>query len=631
MVHRHLQRPCCPSLGPVSADHLEVAPPPAPVLKPAPAQVRVTHVRIQDVRAIEDLCIGLGDTTVLVGENNVGKTAILRALDLALGPTRAEDDDLRVDSVGSRVSELVIDVRIESATGDMFSDEIAGRLGDAVQLATPQFVTLRTRGTATADGSGPVLERRWLAGWSCDRTQALGLTELERPRSDQLTLVTFFLLDARRDLVEEVRQRRSYWGRLLSDVGIAPADRAALEATIAAVGRDVVDRSTVLAGLRDELGAVKQALGDAVAEVSIEALPARIDEVARAVDVLLKAPGSAALPLRLQGLGSRSLAVVMVFNAYARLRLGAGYDIPPLSVSAFEEPEAHLHPHPQRAMFELISELPGQKIISTHSPFVTQVADLHDLRVLTRSGASIAVRSVPRTNPDGSPTFDADALAKVRRFVQRNNGEVLFARCVALHEGESEQGALPTFATHLWGVDPSSRGVSLVSVEGANNFQHYVRVLEFLRLPWVMLVDGDTAGAQGITSAEQVLGRAMTADELFVLPTDTDFETHLVAAGHAPEMLAAAAAEHGQPEVDHYRTVNHGQVYKGGAVRNYQSAGWEQRLAVDFCKSHMKSASGGRAIATELLRKLDGAGNPAIPPQIRALLDRIDAIVAAMP
>jgi putative ATP-dependent endonuclease of OLD family len=475
------------------------------------------------------------------------------------------------------------------------------------------------------------LDRHWLAGWSCDRAEALELTELERPRSDQLNLVSFFLLDARRDLVEEVRQRRSYWGRLLSDVGIAPADRAALEATIAAVGQDVVDKSIVLAGIRDELDAVKQALGDAVAEVSIEALPARIDEVARAVDVLLKAPGSAALPLRLQGLGSRSLAVVMVFNAYARLRLGAGYDIPPLSVAAFEEPEAHLHPHPQRAMFELISKLPGQKIISTHSPFVTQVADLHDLRVLTRSGASIAVRSVPRTNPDGSPTFEADALAKVRRFVQRNNGEALFARCVALHEGESEQGALQTFATRLWGVHPSSRGVSLLSVEGANNFQHYVRVLEFLRLPWVMLVDGDPAGTQGVTSAEQVLGRAMTADELFELPAGTDFETHLVAAGHALEMLAAAAAEHGQREVDHYRTVNHGQAYKGGAVRDYQSAGWEERLAADFCKAHMKSVSGGRAIAAELLLKLEGAGNPTITPEIRAYLDRIDAIVAATP
>lgn len=615
----------------MSSDAGGTARPPAPAVEAPVSPLRVAEIRIQDLRVIRDICIDLSDTTVLVGENNVGKTTVLRALDLAIGPARGDDDDFRVDDSGARVAEFVTDVRVVPAGGAQFTDEAAGRLGDAVQLASPQFATLRTRGAASADGSGPMLERRWVGGWSCDRAEALALPELERPRTDQLNLLAFFLLDARRDLVEELRQRRSYWGRLLSDVGIPAGDRAALEASIAILGKEVVDKSVVLAGIRDELGAVKKALGSAVSEVAIEALPARIDEVARAVDIMLKAPGSASLPLRLQGLGARSLAVVMVFQAYARLRLGAGFDIAPLSIAAFEEPEAHLHPHPQRAMFQLIADLPGQKIISTHSPFVTQVADLHDLRVLTRVGATVTVRSVPLTQPDGSPTFEPDALAKLQRFVQRNNGETLFARCVALHEGETEHGAIPTFAEHLWGVEPSGRGVSLVSVEGAPNFQHYVRVLEYLRVPWVILVDGDTAGQAGIQNAATALGRPLTADELFVLPPGTDFETHLVAAGHEAEMLAAAATEHGQADVDHYRNVNHGQALKGGGQRDYQSAGWEGRLAVDFCKSHMKSVGGGRAIALQLLTKVDASGHATIPAEIRSLLDRIDAIVTSGP
>jgi hypothetical protein len=238
---------------------------------------------------------------------------------------------------------------------------------------------------------------------------------------------------------------------------------------------------------------------------------------------------------------------------------------------------------------------------------------------------------VPQTKPDGSLAFEPDALAKLKRFVQRNNGETLFARCVALHEGETEHGALPAFAEHLWGVEPSGRGVSLVSVEGAPNFHHYVRVLEYLQIPWVMLVDGDVAGQEGIQNATTALGRPLTADELFVLPAGTDFETHLAAAGHSAEMLAAAAAEHGQPEVDNYRALNHGQAAKGGGLRDYQSPGWEARLAVDFCKSHMKSVAGGRAIATQLLLKLDAMGQPTIPPTIAALLNRIDAVVKNQP
>lgn len=294
----------------------DAAPRPTQVAVPT-SPLRVSALRIQDLRVIRDVCMDLESTTVLVGENNVGKTAILRALELALGSARGTDDDYRVDDSGARVDEFVIDIRVSPNGSDAFTDEAAGRLGDAVQLATPQFATLRTRGVAATDGTGPILERRWVGGWSCERDPALALPELERPRSDQLNLIAYFLLDARRDLAEEVRQRRSYWGRLLADVDIPETERAALESSIAALGAELVSKSKVLAGLRDELDEVKKALGSAVAEVSIEALPARLDEVARAVDVMLKAPGSAALPLRLQGLGARSLAVVMVFQAYA--------------------------------------------------------------------------------------------------------------------------------------------------------------------------------------------------------------------------------------------------------------------------------------------------------------------------
>ena len=242
----------------MSSDAGLAPPPPAPAVAPAASPLCIAEVRLQDLRLIEDICIELSNITVLVGENNVGKTTLLRALDLALGSVRGEDDDFRVDGGGTRLTEFIIDVKIVPVAGAQFTDEAAGRLGDAVQLAAPQFATLRTRGTASADGSGPNLERRWLGGWSCDRAEALAFPELERPRADQLNLFTFFRLDARRDLVEELRQRRSYWGRLLSDVGIPPADRAELEASIAALGKDVVDKSIVLGSIRDELDVVEE-------------------------------------------------------------------------------------------------------------------------------------------------------------------------------------------------------------------------------------------------------------------------------------------------------------------------------------------------------------------------------------
>ena len=39
-------------------------------------------------------------------------------------------------------------------------------------------------------------------------------------------------------------------------------------------------------------------------------------------------------------------------------------------VLAIEEPEAHLHPNAQKKLFRQIDAIAGQKIISTHSPYI---------------------------------------------------------------------------------------------------------------------------------------------------------------------------------------------------------------------------------------------------------------------
>ena len=46
--------------------------------------MRVTRIEIRNFRSIKHLAVDLGDTTVFVGPNNAGKTAILDALRIAL-------------------------------------------------------------------------------------------------------------------------------------------------------------------------------------------------------------------------------------------------------------------------------------------------------------------------------------------------------------------------------------------------------------------------------------------------------------------------------------------------------------------------------------------------------------------
>lgn len=584
--------------------------------------VRVAQVRVQDFRAIGDLCVSLDEITVLVGENNVGKTSFLRALDIAIGGGRADEDDLRIDGTGNRLPTFVIDILVTPEQDDEFQQLVRDRLGGALQIPAtgPESFTLRTLGNLNTDGSGVTIDRRFIKGWSCHRAPANALDPVpERPTRDQLDLLGFFSLDARRDLVDEFRTRSSHWSRLVEDLGISDPVREAIEAALSRLGSQIVEESELLAAVGANLRRLSGALGAAVQDVQIAPLPGHLGEVSRGMDVLVQAPNSSPLPMRLQGMGARSLAAALVFRSFAQARIRPSGDAQPVAITAFEEPEAHLHPHAHRAMFEIISAIPGQKIISTHSPHVLARAELRNVRVLRRDRDIISVSSLAERLSAGD--LDQDDVDKLERFIQREHGDILFARAVVLYEGETEEGALPVFAAERWKVSASAHGVSLVSCGGATNFKHFVRGLDALGIPWMIFADGDATGETAVTVAGTAIGRALdrASPQIFMLPPGLDFEAHLVKNGFRESVERAIESVEGPEFIEQQRELLHGQGLHGGGVRDYETSGWEERLAIDLCRN--KKTSYGRAIAVNICH------SGVTPPEVDQLLNHLDELL----
>ena len=99
----------------------------------------LTSLKIENYRGIKALELVLGPTTVLVGENNCGKTTVLHALRSCLYTLRSagraspfEEFDLHFDSKAAdptTAPPIVITLTFEEAKAGEWSDEVEQRLG----------------------------------------------------------------------------------------------------------------------------------------------------------------------------------------------------------------------------------------------------------------------------------------------------------------------------------------------------------------------------------------------------------------------------------------------------------------------------------------------------------------------
>ena len=308
-----------------------------------------------------------------------------------------------------------------------------------------------------------------------------------------LELLAAHLVEASRDISADVLSRTSDWGRVLADLGVSAADREDLEASLTDLSTTLQSASPTLGKLSEELLRMKDTQSG-IEEVQVRPLPGRLEELARSVDILVgSGSGTAALPMRLQGLGSRSLAALRVFNALLELRIGVDRGVRPQVVTLLEEPEAHLHPQAQAAIHHFIRELPGQVVVATHSNVLIGEIDLQAVRILRTSEEGTQVHALERKT--------ADKLAVFRRYISRPLGELFFARLVVLVDGTAERITLPVLLSPLLGRDTVGLGVTVLDMQGPSK-EWVQKVIDALAelggIPWIAFVDNDSRGMNAI-------------------------------------------------------------------------------------------------------------------------------------
>ncbi len=517
----------------------------------------IVEVRIRNFRCLRSVDLRLGQQTILVGENNAGKTSALHALNVALGTgaRRSSDSDIYLAPTEQRAPrdrKAIIDILLRPTDDDgKLVDEFPGsgqwlaHFGNAVSQdsAGADQVVLRAELAWSSQRSEFELSRCFLTEWKQDGDEIDKVTPVVGAAVSRSVIeaISLSYIDANRDIVAEFRSGGTYWRRLVANLGLSDKLISDIEGQLDELNKKLLAGSDVLTHLETHLADLFQGATAGSHSVSIAPVQPHLRDLSRGVEALISTEGGPSFPLEAQGMGTRSLAALLTFRAFIDWRVKTLKAAALHPVVAIEEPEAHLQPQSQRAVFEQLKGLPGQWIVSTHSPYICSQGDLGDYRVFFKEGGETSVREL---NPELAE-LDAEDVRKIRRQVLNTRGEMLFSRGLVLFEGETEEQAIPEFCARHFKKHPFVLGLTLIGVGGSGGYGPFVRLAKTFGIPWWIFSDGEDDAVSNVDTALAKLDEKPVAanPRVVKLPDGKDFESYICDEGRHESIIEALLIE----------------------------------------------------------------------------------------
>ena len=133
-----------------------------------------------------------------------------------------------------------------------------------------------------------------------------------------------------------------------------------------------------------------------------------------------------------------------------------------------EEPEAHIHTHIQKTLFQKLDKEKTQVFISTHSTHISSVCEISSMNILGRSKQKAHVYA-PSNN------LEPEKITKLERYLDANRTNLLFAKGVILVEGDAEHILIPEIIKKVFGVSLDELGISIINI-GSTGFENVAQL-----------------------------------------------------------------------------------------------------------------------------------------------------------
>ncbi|HQE39882.1 MAG TPA: AAA family ATPase [Zoogloea sp.] len=467
--------------------------------------MQVSRLTLKNFRGIKDAEINFDGHTLLIGANNVGKSTICEALELALGPDRqsqfpvVQEFDF-YNAVYLDEKEEPIEIRIEVLLTDV---------------------------TPTVEKTC----RNYLERWDPAKRRILANGELNQVDDASLVWCLRLLTIARYNKEDDEFEAATHYAKAYDpeDEDDSRVSRAikrtfgflylrALRTGSRALSLergsllDVILRiQSLQTGIWEHMRRRLETLAPPIEDGATKLTPVlRTIEARLAEYISIAKPGAATrlfvsqlsrehlrktlsffisvtedqkpVPFQDVGTGTLNTLVLALLSFIAELKEEN-------VIFAMEEPEIALAPHTQRRIATYLLTKTTQCFVTSHSPYVIEIFDPDRIVILCRnSTATVTGKKV---------SLGADVKAKTyRRYIRRAFAEAMLGRGVIVVEGITEKMALQTVAEKLE-VNPTRypldlSGVTIITPDGDGSISEFGRFFVSLDLPTFAFFDKKT-------------------------------------------------------------------------------------------------------------------------------------------
>jgi putative ATP-dependent endonuclease of the OLD family len=425
--------------------------------------LRISRVRIENFRGISRGDLLLSGHAVLVGDNNTGKSTVLEAIDLVLGPERLsrrpiidEHDFYAGRYIGDE--ENPFEIKVEVVVVDL-TEEQSRHFRDHIEWWDQNTNTLLDSPPperTDEDGVIPALRLGFTGNYDKEEDDFRGVTYFLSPQLDGGDYTPFKSSDKRLCGFLFLRTLRTGSRALSLERGSLLDIILQLQEKRLQMWEEVLDQLRQLPvaekpelGITDILSAVQNSVRSFVPSEWAENPHMRVSDLTRehlrrTLTVFMgtgakREDGSDyAAPFQHQGTGTINALVLALLSLIAELKQNV--------IFAMEEPEIAIPPHTQKRIIDSVRKKSAQALFTSHSPYVLEEFKPSEVLVLTREAGILS-----SIGADFPPTVKPKAY---RTEFRTRFCEALLARRVLIAEGRTEYDAFPAAARRLHELHP---------------------------------------------------------------------------------------------------------------------------------------------------------------------------------